>query len=372
MRYLKMKVEDIMIKDLRYVSSGDYISKALGMMKSNRIHQLLVIDDNKLSGILELRKIVTKDMDPKITKVRTLMSNSPVLKKHENIEKCAELLLSSGFRAIPVVDKGKVVGIISETDIITFADDFIDTNKDASEISSKCIYAEKTDNMGKIRKLMLEKNISRIPIVDKERVIGVVETLDLIKLLEGTERMDARGGKLKEAGSKEKIGINAMPAESLMSQPVVVSGGKNIKDIVNLLQKYEEVIIQNGNTCIVTPKDILEMIVSKPKKGVYVQITGMQQESAEFQARTDKTVEEFVQKMGRMIKNIDYLFIHVERMTKGGKVKYSIRIRFMTPVGMFISHAWGWHPIDVMQASFNKLQKEIMKKHGKMEKRKGK
>lgn len=366
-----MKVEEIMVKDIKYVSSDDYISKALGTMKAKKIHQLLVMDNNKLTGILELRKIVTKDIDPSSTKVHNILSNTPTIRKDESVEKCAELLLTSGFRAIPVVEKNKVIGIVSETDILKIASNFIDTSKDASNISSKCIYAEKTDNIGTVKKLMLDKNISRVPVVDKDNVIGVVETLDLIKLMEGRETMETRGNSRKNI-YKEKIGINSMPVITMISQPVVVSGGKKIKDIITLLQKNEEVIIQDDGVCIVTPKDILEMIVSKPKKGVYVQITGMQRESNEFQAKTDKTVEDFVQRMGKMIRDIDYLFIHVDRMNKGGKTKYSVRTRFMTPFGLFVSHAWGWHPIEVMQSSFNKLQREIIKKHEKTEQKKGK
>jgi CBS domain-containing protein len=367
-----MKVEEIMVKDIKYVSSDDYISKALGTMKAKRIHQLLVMDNNKLSGILELRKIVTKDIDPSSTKVHTILSNAPTIRKDESVEKCAEILLTSGFRAIPVVEKNKVIGIVSETDILKVASNFIDMNADAGIISSKCIYAEKTANIGTVKKLMLDKNVSRIPIVDKDKVIGVVETLDMIKFMEGRETLEARGGKIKKIGSKEKIGINSMSVMSLISQPAVLSGGKKIKDIVTILQKNEEVIIQDAGVCIVTPKDILEMIVSKPKKGVYVQITGMQHESSEFQAKTDQTVDEFVQRMGKMIRDIDYLFIHVDSMNKGGKTKYSMRIRFMTPFGLFVSHAWGWNPIEAMQSSFNKLQTEIMKKHDKLEQRKGK
>ncbi|MEM7819562.1 MAG: CBS domain-containing protein [Candidatus Aenigmatarchaeota archaeon] len=361
-----MKVEDIMIKDVKYISPNDTISKALGIMKNNKIHQLVVMDENKFMGMLEIKKIVTKDLNPK-TKIHTLITNVPTINKDENIEKCIELLLNSGLRALPVVEKNKIIGIISETDILKVADKFFDTNKNISEIATKCLFVNKYDNVGKIKKIMRENNISRVPVIEKDKIIGVVDTLDLIKLYEGMERMDARGGKLKEAGTKEKLRINITPAEAIMSEPIVVSSDKKLKDIISMLQKYEEIIVQNGSICIVTPKDILELFVSQPKRGIYVQITGMQNENIEFKVKMDQQVNEFIQKFGKLIENIEYLFIHIEKMQKGGKkIKYSIRVRFKTPFGLFVSHAWGWQPINIIQIAFNKLEREVLKKYEKL------
>jgi len=43
-----MKVEEIMIKNVKYVSSGSTVGKALGIMENNKIHQLLAMDGKKL------------------------------------------------------------------------------------------------------------------------------------------------------------------------------------------------------------------------------------------------------------------------------------------------------------------------------------
>jgi CBS domain-containing protein len=341
-------------------------------MKNNKIHQLLVLDGKTLSGIVELKDLVTKEINPKITKVHNYVTKTPIISPKDDVEKAIELLLNSGNRALPVADKGSVVGIISETDIIKHINSGL--NNPAKGLSAKCECVDKTDTIGKVKKIMQEKNISRIPVLDEGKVIGIVDTMDLIRVFSAEDGLRVRN---QDIASKEKLHIDGITVNNIMSPVNVLGKDATIGDVVNVLKNSEGAVIENGDVCIITPKDILELFVPKPKRGVYVQITGMRGEGAEFQNRMDKRVEEFVQKMGRMVKNIDYLFIHVEKMNIAGtRAKYSIRARFRTPFGMFVAHAWGWKPLDVIQIVFNKLETEITRKNEKrrdmkMERRRG-
>lgn len=360
-----MKVEEIMVKDIKYVSPGSTVSKALGIMKNNRIHQLLAIDGKKLLGMVELKELVTKDLDPETAKIQHHIKKTPIVGPKEDVEKSIGLLLNSGSGALPVVDKDNVVGVISETDIIQHAQR--GTENPARGLATKCLYVEKNDSVGKIKNIMLEKNISRIPVMDRGKIIGIVDTLDMIKVFGAREKMKKRG---KESGSKDKLHLEGVSVETIMSKANPLGRDARVGDVINLLKNQEGVVIEGEDVCIITPKDVLEMFVSVPKKGVYVQVTGLHKEGKEFVALLDKETDSFVQKMGKIVDNLEYLFIHIERMTKGGKkIKYSIRTRFKTPFGLFVSHAWGWNPINVAQEAMDKLEREVMKKYEKLRER---
>jgi len=313
-----------------------------------------------------LKTIVTKDLDPTTAKIQHYITKTPTVGPKDDIEKTIELLLNSGSRALPVIDKDGVVGVISETDIIKHAEES-GLNNPAKGLATKCIYAQKSDNVGKVKNIMAENNVSRLPIMDDGKVVGIIDTLDLIKVFGAMERMESRG---KDSGSKDKLHLEGVSVETIMSKSNPLNRDAKVGDVIDLLKTQEGVVIETDDVCIITPKDVLEMFVSVPKKGVFVQVTGLHKENEEFKTLLDRETDNFVQKVGKMVDNLEYLFIHIDRMEKGGKrVKYSVRTRFKTPFGLFVSHAWGWNPINVAQESLKKLEREFMKKYGKLQQR---
>jgi CBS domain-containing protein len=362
-----MQVRDVMTKGIITAEPDEQISQALGKMRKARINQLLVMSGRELYGIVELRKIVTRDIDPSSAKISNFVSHVPTIDANASIESAVSLLLKSGMRAVPVVEAGAVVGIISETDIMKSAREFVrGLNVLAHEIITPAICVEKNATAGKVKKIMVEKNISRVPVVDKDKIIGVIGTLDLIRIMEGKERMPARGsGKLQESGAKEKKQIEDTSIESMIS-PAVVVGDKNVGELIDLLKSNEEVIVKYEDLIgVITPKDVLELFPTH-REQVYVQITGMQHESIEFKVKMDSSVNKFVQKMAKL-DTIQFLFFHVNKIERGGKHDfYDIRARFKLPKGFFVAKAEGWQPVTVIQDVMDKLEKEAMKKYGKI------
>jgi CBS domain-containing protein len=359
-----MKVKDIMNKNIISVGHEETVSTALNKMKAGGVHQLVVMDKKTFSGMLELKSLITKEMDPTTTKISGFVKKVPSIDPEDDAMKSVELLLGSGVRALPVISKGQLVGVVSETDIVKVENLDIDKSLTLKQIMTPCVYVDKDEKASKIKNLMFETNVSRIPVLDGDNVIGIVGTLNLIKVLEAKSATGQRMGHTGEKMTMEKLRTSDISAESIMSKPIVLPGEKKLADALPLLEKYEELVVKNGEVGIITPKDVLELLVKTKKKGVYVQITGMQDESSEFQAVMDKTVQDFVQKYGKMSDKMEYLAIHVERMQKQGpQQKYSVRVRMKVPFGLFVAHAWGWQSMTVVQEAFSKMEKEFMRKY---------
>ena len=359
-----MLVKDVMTKGVVSIEPDENISRALSKMKKHMVHQLPVMSSNSLYGMLELKKIVSRDFDSTTTKVSNFATNTPIIDANASLESAVQLLLDSGSHAIPVTEAGINVGIISETDLIKVAKQFVKgLNQLAREIATPAEYLTKKDNYGHLKHLMLEKNISRVPIMDGNKIIGIVGTLEMIGVIEGKERMSSGG---QDHGSKEKLRLEETKANVIMRPAVVVPGEKTVNDVIDFLKSSEDVIVQTDDGFgVITAKDIIELFASMPKEQLYVQITGMHDESIEFKVKMDTALGEFVQKMGKSVDHIEYLVIHVDKMHKQGpKEKYSIRARFKTPLGLFIAHSWGWKPVDVVQEVFKTLEREVTNKYG--------
>lgn len=361
-----MLVKDLMTKNVISVSPEDMVSTALSKMKKYSIHQLPVIEGNETKGILLLNKIITKDIDPARTKAGSMSIPTPFLKEDENIEDAVRKIINSGMRAIPVMDGNVIVGILSETDLLSI----VKNDYSIDEIMVRCHYLSIDDDVGKLKKLMAYKNISRVPIVDKGKVVGMVSTLDLIDLILKVKQPLGAHAKTKERGFKEPLSIDKMGVGTVMKKPVVLSKGASSKELISFLTKKEEVIIRDNNEfCIVTPKDILELMV-KPEKGVYFHIVNLGEEDSLTESRINQSLTEFIQKTGRFVKDIQPLYLYIERHEKLGKTRYAVRTRFLTTAGLFVSKSHGWDLVTITQEAMKKLEKEVFKKYDKMKKQK--
>lgn len=358
-----MKVEEIMSKAVS-IKSNETISKALVKMKQKKYHQLPVVD-NEYKGMIILKKIITSDVDPSVAKVSSFVSPTAKISKNDTIENAAELLLKSGLRALPVLDGGNIVGVISETDFLDMLDkkDSIDIRNCAGE----CQCINKDDDIGKVKNLMVENNFSRMPILDGKKIIGVVDTLQLIdSLLKGKQSYGGRTKGFSDKGYKKSVNIDKMSATTFMRNACVLDHDSTSEEIIKTLKENEEVLFQkDGKVSILTPKDLLSHVAKGNKKGVYVEISHMDDLDEIEKRAIDSKATEFVQKIGSMM-YLDVFNINIEKMHKqGDKVKYSVKTRLLTPIGLFTSHKWGWKIVTVFQDSLSTLEKEIMKAHEK-------
>jgi CBS domain-containing protein len=131
-------------------------------------------------------------------RVRDVMS-SPVVTVPPGmrLKDVADLLVRHGISAVPVVDNGELVGIVSEADLIPLelapdprahliapADPPVHLPKVAAEAMTQVVVALPEDaDAAEAGRLMLERRIKSIPVVRGRRVVGIVARRDLLKVL---------------------------------------------------------------------------------------------------------------------------------------------------------------------------------------------
>ena len=108
---------------LTHVRSGDTVVEALRQMRDNRVRSVLVIDDDVLVGIVTQGdcaiKVLLRGLDAKQTPVGQVMTGNPVtVKPDDPLDGCMAMMAERSFRHLPVLDAGKVVGVISIGDVV--------------------------------------------------------------------------------------------------------------------------------------------------------------------------------------------------------------------------------------------------------------
>jgi predicted transcriptional regulator len=117
-----MKVSEIMISKIISLNLEDTVAKALNVMYENNINQIPIVDDKEnYGGMIFAKDFLIVNAVPS-AKLKTFVSSTPILSPSDNIEKCAQLIVATGKRALPVVQSKKIIGIVSETDVALTAD----------------------------------------------------------------------------------------------------------------------------------------------------------------------------------------------------------------------------------------------------------
>lgn len=96
---------------------------ALELMAQKNVGALLVMDGDQLAGIFSerdyARKVVLEGKTSKETPVRQIMTSKVVCAKlGQSIEECMALMTDKHCRHLPVIDENKVVGVISIGDVV--------------------------------------------------------------------------------------------------------------------------------------------------------------------------------------------------------------------------------------------------------------
>jgi CBS domain-containing protein len=106
-------------------------------------------------------------------------------KESDSLKSIAKLMAKKRIGGVPVISQGKVIGIITERDIINRV---VAKGKDVSKLKVKDVmtspiktFAEKHDDLTHVAKKMVKHDVSRMPIVDEGKLVGFISNKDLAR-----------------------------------------------------------------------------------------------------------------------------------------------------------------------------------------------
>lgn len=207
-----MRISDVMTKNPLTVDSETPIFEAKGIMKENNIRRLPVVDKGKLVGIITERMILEASPSPATSlsihevhyliskmKVKDIMVRNPITISPDTTFKDV-LLLGQEKRigSFPVVDKGKLVGITTESDLVRF----ITTIWGAKEKASTLIIEGVSQRFGLFKEVVSIIDRHEVPILSIMTYIPPDRVDCNLIIRVGTKEVDSLMRDLKKARFK--------------------------------------------------------------------------------------------------------------------------------------------------------------------------
>ncbi|MFA6989410.1 MAG: CBS domain-containing protein [Candidatus Gastranaerophilaceae bacterium] len=137
--------------------------------------------------------------------VKDIMSEDLItINKDATIKELVDLFSKNGIMGVPVIDDDEfIIGVVSSSDVMknesshnfyqTPSIDVLESvnyetssfmNSKVSTIMTKDLYSTSPDDtIAKMSKIMYDKKIHRLLVVDYNKLVGIVSTFDLLKLL---------------------------------------------------------------------------------------------------------------------------------------------------------------------------------------------
>ena len=204
-----MKVKDRMSTNVMTVQMDSNLTEAFRIMKENKIRRLPVMDKDKLVGIVtisdlnraapssatslsihELNYLLAKT---KIKDILTKKQELLTISSDSYIETAARIMRHKVISGLPVVDDGKLVGIVTETDIFDAFIDILGVKKPHSRIDVYIM--DRPGTLVDLIGIISSKGISLLNTVvyydekkDKYKAILRVETLDCEAIVEDIKK----------------------------------------------------------------------------------------------------------------------------------------------------------------------------------------
>jgi CBS domain-containing protein len=116
------RVADVMTPGVETTTSSEALRDAARTMRNGDFGAMPVVDDGRLVGMLTDRDIVVRavaeGLDPMSARVGDVASPSPVaVAPDQDLDEAMELMAEYRVRRLPVVDGERLVGVVSQADV---------------------------------------------------------------------------------------------------------------------------------------------------------------------------------------------------------------------------------------------------------------
>lgn len=179
-----MKVKEIMSTPVT-IDKSERIAHALDVMEKHDLRRLLVTNDGKLGGTITMRQIArvlgTRQRLglPASALHVTSATTDSVIKVHPEMKVEDAVLLLQKTSVLVVMEEDKILGWVRPKDMLKA----IRMTGIAADAMRTPLTATPSDRLVHVRRVMLDQDVGRLPVMENEKPVGIISERDVAKSL---------------------------------------------------------------------------------------------------------------------------------------------------------------------------------------------
>lgn len=313
----------------------EHVSKVLGELSGTGYYEGLVTVGDKV-GLVSIRDflIVTQ---PAQTTIANLVTITGSLSLNASVMDLAGKLIGENIRAVPLTEKGDILGGISQIDLLEVLGEVSEyANIRAETVMKTPVYSmESSESILTVRKCMLDHDISHIPITDTGELVGMICAKDLVQTFIvpiGAMAVGERRG--------EKIARFEGDVKAIMDTSPIIARGKTptVTIIQDLIEQGKSacIILDTNNHIqgIITPRELLTPIVQEYERDTLpIYFVGLSDEDTFDQNIAEARIRRVVERGLKIHPHIHEVAIIIEKTReRGNRTLYELTANIYSTV----------------------------------------
>ncbi|MHC1610277.1 MAG: CBS domain-containing protein [Candidatus Methanospirareceae archaeon] len=135
-----LPLRDVMIRDVVKGDKDLTVLEAAKLMRRSKVDSIVVLDDGEPVGIVTegdiISEVVSKDIKPSTVRLKEIMTTPLVTASPtDRLSDIAKKMTKERIRKIPVIEDGKLVGIVADVDILSVSSEMTSILAELMEMS---------------------------------------------------------------------------------------------------------------------------------------------------------------------------------------------------------------------------------------------
>lgn len=358
-----MNVSDITTDRFEKIDTKATLQDVLPLLRKSHKPAVLAFNGKVYAGMVTEKSIVGSLRNLK-TGINGMIRKTPKITPDTTIYEAARLMVESQTRQLPVFDKTKVKGVVTTESLMQRAAETEFGEKPVSCMMSEGVISlDSEDHVGKLINILREEGISRVPVLSKGKLVGIVTMHDLLQLIAPNSTDHVEGAVGKNSPMRE------IKVKDIMTDSVVtVKPDSTIREAVELMIKrdIQGVIVYEDKKVkgIMTATDVLLALAALKRNEVRTPFT-LQMSHGNMvdydQEYVYTSLTSFVKKFEKfLVGGYVNVYFKQHKETFRGTPLVLCRVRLKSDHSFYSAKGEGWGADGAFHIALSTLERQVM------------
>lgn len=344
------------------IEPTDTLSHVISKINKNNSYDVFYLKDKNVLSTNIRALLNAKNIDT--MKVESFLYPIPHVSQNDSVQKVANIITHYRIREVPVVDKNKIIGVVTAKQIIKLL-----SSKDNKWIKANLIYTQNPitipsdESISNARRIMTTKRIDHLPVLNQGKIKQVLTSYHILQSIMPSEKQGS-----KSMVSRTEHALELKIGNTGSTRIPQCSPNDDLNKVINSMLKADTTccLVNLWDTLqgIITLRDILGLLASKLETQIPLYIVGMPEDQQDVSLINSK-FEKTLKRLQQVYSEIHEARVSVKQQRTGNKKegKYEVSIMILTPHHTpLVYTSVGFDLSEVLEDLSGKLLKTLSKR----------